>query len=463
MLDDQHTIVALATPEGRGGLAVVRLSGPDALPIARRVVGGGALDDPVESHRARLATVAWPRDERGPGGDHPGGGLDQVLLLPMIAPSSYTGEDTVEFSCHGGVMPSRLVVAALIAAGARPATAGEFTRRAFLNGRLGLADAEGVADLIAAEHAPGARAALNQLRGGLARRLASVEAPLRELLAQLEGAIEFGEEAGTVPDRRAVAATVDEALAAIDGLLDLVPAGRLLRDGVQVVLVGEPNAGKSSLFNALLGEDRVIVDATPGTTRDAVAEAADWEGLRVVLHDTAGLRTGGDRLEVKGMARTRDEAARADIVLALRPADATGPPPAVAAPAGAAVIEVVTKGDLVDAAARPAGTRGEDAPLTTSAVTGTGLAELRERVVTHARATGLEAASEAGIMLNQRHQGRLLAARDGLRAIREAGAVGDEVVASLLTAVLRDLDSISGRVFTERLLDDVFGRFCVGK
>ncbi len=463
MLDAHRTIVALATPEGRGGLAVVRLSGPDALPISRRVVRGGVLGDPVESHRARLATVVWPRGETDRKGDHPGGGLDQVLLLPMIAPSSYTGEDTVEFSCHGGVMPSRLVVAALIAAGARPATAGEFTRRAFLNGRLGLAAAEAVADLIAAEHAPGARAALNQLRGGLARRIASVEEPLRALLARLEGAIEFGEKTGPIPGPDAVAATVDEALAAIDGLLDLVPAGRLLRDGVQVVLVGEPNAGKSSLFNALLGEDRVIVDAAPGTTRDSVAAAVDWDGLRVVLHDTAGLRTGGDRLEVKGMARTRDEAACADVVLALRPADAAGPTPAVDAPEGAAVIEVATKGDLAvvdpEAGARTEGV----APLATSAVTGAGLDALRAQVVAHARQTGLEAASEAGIMLNQRHQGRLLAAQEGLHTIRQAGPAGDEVVASLLTAVLRDLGSISGRVFTEHLLGDVFGRFCVGK
>lgn len=450
-MTDGRTIVAVATAEGRGGLAVVRLSGPDAVAIAREVVAGPVLDHPVESHRARLATVRWPA---GSGAEDPRGDLDQVLVLPLLAPASYTGEDTVEFSCHGGAMPARLVVAACVAAGARPATAGEFTRRAFLNGRLSLDQAEAVADLIAADHAPAARAALAQLRGGLRRRIEGIERPLRELLADLEGTIEFGDEDGPARDPTAVAATLDASEAAVAALLDLAPAGRLLRDGVQVVLVGAPNAGKSSLFNALVGEERVIVDPSPGTTRDAVSAVVTWDGVRIVLHDTAGLRETTDAVEAKGMARTAAELAAADIVLWLRPVD---DPTAMPLPADAdalAVLTVATKTDLGDPA---------DADLATSSLTGEGIAALRAAIVATAHQAGLEAAGAAGVMLNQRHQAQLLAVREGLASVREALPAGDEVVASLLAAVLRDLGELSGRVFTERLLDDVFGRFCVGK
>jgi tRNA modification GTPase len=463
MLDDGRTIVAQATPTGRGGVAVVRLSGPDAVAIARRIVPGRALAEPVASHRARLATVV------APGNDADGGGraLDEVLVLPMLAPRSYTGEDTIEFSCHGGSMPARLVVDACLAAGARAATAGEFTRRAFLNGRLSLTEAEAVADLIASEHATGARAALSQLRGGLTRRLAIVEDPLRDLLAQLEGSLEFGEEAGMEPDRSEVAATLAAAAASIDDLLALVPAGRWLRDGVQVVLTGAPNAGKSSLFNALVGDDRVIVDETPGTTRDAVASVEEWEGVRVVLHDTAGVREHGDRIESKGMARTRERIANADVVLALVPADGSAARLPLEVPDSATVIEVVTKGDLAaaDAMGQDEDESSGTATMITSSVTGAGLDRLRDAVVSVARDARLEEAASAGIVLNQRHQARLIAVRDGLATLRGVvdDEAGDEVIASLLGAVLQDLGSVSGRVFTERLLGEVFHRFCVGK
>jgi tRNA modification GTPase len=246
----------------------------------------------------------------------------------------------------------------------------------------------------------------------------------------------------------------------VDELLDLVPAGRRLREGVQVVLVGAPNAGKSSLFNALLDQPRAIVDDAPGTTRDVVSEALELEGLLFVLHDTAGLHAAAVGVEAEGVRRARELLARADIVLAV---SSCAPEEAVAAtaaeppgtPAGSARLEVHSKSDLA------AGELGDG--LRTSATTGEGLEALRRALVEIALASGLQEAAARGVVLNQRHQDRLLACRASLDELLAARDAGDEVVASLLSAVLQELGAISGRVFTEQLLGDIFGRFCVGK
>ncbi|HOX26822.1 MAG TPA: tRNA uridine-5-carboxymethylaminomethyl(34) synthesis GTPase MnmE [Candidatus Krumholzibacteria bacterium] len=451
---ESGTVVAVATPEGEGGLAVVRLSGPEALAVARRLLSAGALADPVDSHRARLALVRWPA-RADTGGPEPGTPLDQALVLPMLAPASYTGEDTVEFFCHGGLMPARQIAAACRAAGARGALPGEFTRRAFLNGRLSLVQAEAVAELIAAEHAAGARAALAQLTGGLNRQLAAVEGPLRDLLARIEGALEFSEEDAVGPSREDVATTLRAARRQIDDLLDLAPAGRLLRDGVQVVLVGAPNVGKSSLFNALLGADRALVDPEAGTTRDVVTAPLELDGVLFVLHDTAGLRDRAVGVEAKGVARTRETVAGADLVLALRPVtDRAQPAPALGdAPAGCPVLPVWTKGDLDPAATG----------MVTSSRTGQGIEALRRALLDHARAGGVAAAVARGVILNQRHQDRLLACRETIDQLLEDPGAGDEVAATLLAATLQELGAITGRVFTEQLLGEIFSRFCVGK
>jgi tRNA modification GTPase len=456
---DQGTIVAVATPEGRGGLAVVRLSGPDALAVARRVAPDAGLDDPVDSHRARLATLHWPADADASGaGQAPGQALDQALVLPMLAPGTYTGEDVVEFFCHGGVMPARLVVAACRAAGAQAAGPGEFTRRAFLNGRLSLDQAEAVADLIDAEHAVGARASLAQLRGALDERLAGIEQPLRDLLARLEGSLEFAEHEDASPPIDEVRAALAAAAHAVDALLSLAPAGRRLREGVQVVLAGPPNAGKSSLFNALLDRDRALVDAAPGTTRDVVTDTLELDGLLFVIHDTAGLHDAAEGVEARGVTRAREVVAAADLLLRVSPL----PEPADAAPAAApdacVVIDVRTKSDLVDPAP------GGDA-IVTSSVTGYGIDELRGAMLDAARRDGLGEAAAAGVVLNQRHQDRLRSCRDHLARVAAAqdDGAGDEVIASLLAVALQDLGAISGRVFTEQMLGQVFNRFCVGK
>lgn len=448
MLQDGRTIVALVTPEGRGGLAVVRLSGGDALTIARQLTPAAALDEPLTSHLARLSFLRWP----GGSDDEL---LDQAVVLPMLAPSSFTGETTVEFHCHGGTMPARQVVAACLAAGARAAAPGEFTRRAFLNGRLSLTQAEAVADLIASEHVIGARAALAQLRGGMKSRLAELEVPLMRLLAELEGSLEFAEFDGVDPNPDTIRETLTSAVDQLDRLLDLAPAGRRLRDGVQVVLVGEPNAGKSSLFNALVAEDRAIVDDEPGTTRDTVSGALDLDGLRFILHDTAGIRGDVGVVEAKGIARTHACIEAADLVLRLHPVDSPGPPPPLDIPPEVCEIPVATKADLGDI------TNHEGMP--TSSVTGLGITALREAMLDAARDAALEEAAGAGVVLNQRHQDRLRVCRDGLAQCVSAADAGAEVVAGLLSAALQDLGNVSGRVLSEQALGEIFSRFCVGK
>lgn len=455
----QDTIVAIATPEGAGGLAVVRLSGVAAPAIAATLFRPARPGAALASHRARFGLLVSAAGEL----------LDEALVLPLLAPHSYTGEDTVEFHCHGGRMPARRVLDACVAAGARPAGPGEFTRRAFMNGRLSLDQAEAVADLIHAEDELTAAAALAQLRGGLRREVGAIEAPLRDLLADLEGSVEFGE-AGLASEVRQ-ARIVEElraACAGLDRLLALAPAARRLRDGVRVVLAGPPNSGKSSLFNALLGRERALVDPDPGTTRDVVSATLRQGGLTFVLYDTAGLRAGGGRVESRGMALARAAMAEADIVLWLR--DLSGLAPAAASGGAdeemelgvsARLLRVGTKSDL-------AGGRdgGEGGLIATSARSGAGLEELKGALLSAADAAGAREVARAGVLLNARHQHRLMEAREPLADLlekAEAGAVGEEVVAGLLGAVLARLGEISGRVFTEQVLGDIFARFCVGK
>ncbi len=450
------TIVARATPPAPSGLAVVRLSGPEALAVARRVfrpAGGGDL----APRRATLGTVRDPeRDET----------VDQVVAVAFPGPRSYTGEDSVEFTCHGGLLPARLVTAACLAAGARPAAPGEFTRRAFLNGRLSLDQAEAVADLIHAETRLAARGALAQLQGALRAKLEELAAPLRALAAELTGALEFDETDAVTVDRGQVACTLDAARETTERLLAAAEAGRRLRDGVQVVVVGPPNVGKSSLFNALLEEPRALVDAAPGTTRDSIEARLVHRDCLFVLHDTAGLRAGGERVERLGMERTRQLLAAADLALVL--VDLSGD----AGDSGAAWdglppdlprLVVGTKADRLDGAP-PKRWRG--APLlATSARTGQGLDALRAALLDAADAEGLRRTADMGILLNDRHTARLREARKHLAELAALAAAGapDEVLATLLAAVLARLDELTGRVWTERLLDDVFRRFCVGK
>lgn len=492
------TVVALCTPAGESGLAVVRLSGPRAVSICRAVFRCREFESDFCSHRAYHGLVIWPRGvtaaaEDSAGALLPAGGaaVDEVVVLPMLAPRSYTGEDTVEFFCHGGRVPARQVTRACLAAGAEPAGPGEFTRRAFLNGKLSLDQAEAVADLIHAEDELAAGAALQQIRGGLDRELATIEAPLHHLLADLEGGLEFAAEEEVSVGKQHLLQVLGSTLDRIDHLLAMAPAGRHLREGIRVVLIGPPNVGKSSLFNALLGRDRAIVDHEAGTTRDLVSATTVQGGYRFVLYDTAGLRPEGKRVERLGMNRTREALADADIVLDLCEAalseningyccdgspvtegdadennkqsnksidiDINGP---------ARTLSVWTKADLLPDSVREHRNDSSGPIILTSAHTGQGIEALWQHLVEISGHEEMQEVAGMGVFLNARHQYRLINARKGLGELRQLVAEqvpGEEVVASLLGTSLADLGEISGRVFTENLLDEIFSRFCIGK
>ncbi len=430
--EDRDTIAAVATPEGEGGLAVVRVSGPRALAVAAAVFRPRRPGAPWRTHRARLGLVVWPEAGRREGLS-PGDALDQALALPLLA------------------------------AGARPAGPGEFTRRAFLNGRLSLDQAEAVADLIHAEDELAARGSLAQLRGGLRREIDALEAPLLDLLARLEGALEFAEADDQAAfDREEAIARVRAGLAGVDRLLARAPAARRVREGVHVVLSGEPNSGKSALFNALLGEPRALVDPEPGTTRDVLTATLRHDGLSFVLHDTAGLREAAGRVEALGIARAREALAAAD--LELRVWDLTRPAPPPPAAGGGSWLLTASKADLVPAERKEEA--GRQGALVTSAVTGEGLPGLLAALAGAADADGLREAARVGTLVNERHQYSLMRFRECLADLLDAleqGAAGEEVAAGLLAAGLGELGEITGRIFTERLLGDVFARFCVGK
>ena len=442
------TIVALATPAGQGGLAVVRVSGPAAVDVARALLP----DDPrlvaVRSHRAFLAE---PRDPRE------GEVLDQALILPMLGPDSYTGEDVVEFHCHGGAWPSRGVIDACLAAGARPAGPGEFSRRAFVNGRLGLDQAEAVADLIGAETRLAARGSLRRLRGVLGEEIAGLERPLMALLADLEGGLEFGEtESLDVPLER-VASEIDAARARVDGLLGHAASGRRIRDGVQVVLAGAPNAGKSTLFNALLGEARALTDPEPGTTRDVITARYEHDGVLYVLHDTAGLREDAERVEARGAELARAAMGDADAILHVFDMSEPRPDPITA---DVPVLRVGAKADLCTEPPPD-----KDDILITSGARGLGIDELRKALHEAVHAERLEQTAAMGLVLNRRHAARLEDLCDALDHLRHVidESPQQEVVCTLLQSALGELGEITGRVFSEVLLDEVFSRFCVGK
>ena len=447
MLSDP--IVALATPPGRGALALVRLSGTGVLTLAARVLDPWQPDPPRTVHRVTVR--------------HPGSGeaIDAAMAVCFPAPHSYTGEDTVEITTHGGLVAPAEVVAACVAAGARVAEPGEFTRRAVANGKMDLLQAEATLDLIDAGTAAQRRAALRQLDRGLSTRLAVLRAELLQLEALIAYDIDFPEEDdGPVTGPRVEAAwrTVRDRL---EALRRTAPEGERLRAGALCVIAGRPNAGKSSLFNALLGLERAIVTEIPGTTRDAIEAAAVIEGLPFRLVDTAGLRDSDDRVERLGIEVSRRYLAGADLVLFCEDDDGPGAARARAAflaECRSPVVHARTKADLggVSAAA-------DVVPV--SAVTGAGLDTLKRRLA--GAAFGRLLAGEDGEPLVTRERHRLaldqaLAEVDAFHAARAAG-VDAAAAATHLQAAAGALDALIGAVTPDDVLDRVFAAFCVGK
>jgi tRNA modification GTPase len=454
-LDD--TIASLATPPGAGALAVIRVSGPEALIVGARVFRG---ERELTSLSGFQGAHGWIVDAGGP--------VDEVVLWVYRAPRSYSGEDMLELSCHGGSISASRVLEALWGAGARPAEPGEFTRRAFLHGRIDLAQAEAVADVIAARGRRAHEQALAQLEGGLSRRVRELAGAIRDVLMAIEAHLDFGEDVPEVPDASALAFRLSAAESELSRLASSYLPSRRVREGFVIALVGKPNVGKSSLLNVLAGRDRALVHDSPGTTRDVVDVVVEWSGIPVRLVDTAGLRgADADAVERAGMERTRLEAGAADAVLWV--VDVSGGVFEREEDLGVAsgldlsrVVLVLNKCDL--------GRAGEPwwannysllRRFIVSALTGDGVSELQlalEKLVS----SGVE---ESAWVSNERHARQLVSAGEDLvraRGILETSG-NLELCAADLGRALTALALITGDEVGDDLLDAIFSRFCIGK
>lgn len=446
------TIAALATPAGTAALALLRISGPDTERIAAELAGGAA---PLPRRVRHL-------DYRSCGGEV----LDDVLLTFFRAPHSYTGEDSLELSCHGNPFIAQKILEDLVARGCRPAGPGEFTQRAFLNGRMDLSQAEAVMDLISARSERALVAANQQLRGALGRRMNALVDALLGVLARIEAYIDFPEEDLPAEDRGIVARELARLATETERLLATSHYGELLRDGIRTVIIGAPNVGKSSLLNRLVGHERALVSPEPGTTRDFIEEriVIGPHCLRIV--DTAGLNPSPAPLEKLGMAKTLERAADADLFLIV--CDATAAAPALPDDVLARVrpdntVVVLNKTDLVPSPTVPPW--AATLPVVPiSALTGAGFEALTDAVIRRADAFQVDVGEDA-VAVSVRHATALQEARTALAAAQEKLAANEaiELLASDLRAVLAAYSEITGKVDNERMLDQLFATFCIGK
>lgn len=441
-MHSSETIAAIATPPGSGAIAVIRMSGPQAAEVLQACTG--KITEP------RRATLAYVRDAQARV-------IDEVVVTRFVGPASYTGEDVVELSCHGGMLVTRRVLERLLQCGARPAEAGEFTRRAFENGRMDLTRAEAVMDVINAGSDLALRAAQNQLHGAIFRKVEAAVDRLISVAAHVEAYIDFPEEDIAPDTTQELVAAVDGVAAELRALLATADEGRLLREGVRTAIIGAPNVGKSSLLNMLLGYERAIVSDTAGTTRDTIEESVSLGGLRLRLIDTAGLHESADAIECAGMERSRRAGAEADLILEV--ADATLPPARANLPETAAKhMLLLNKCDLAE---HPGW--GDVPALRISCHTGQGHEQLAEAITELFLHRSGELDSLAAI--NTRHRYALQQALEYLSAAREGltSGISPELMDIDLRAALDALGAISGRVDTEDILTRVFATFCLGK
>jgi tRNA modification GTPase len=446
------TIVALSTPRGRGALAVIRLSGPDAIAIAKHM----GLHE-VEDRRATLTTLVRPRDDEK---------LDQVLLTCFCAPHSLTGEDVVEISCHGSPAVIRNIIDSTLELGAVLAGPGQFTLRALANGKINLAQAEAIRDLIAAQTDAAVQQASRQLNGELSNALAPLKEKLVEVIVVLESALEFVED--DLPAFRAqeIESELIGVSTGVEKLARTYAAGRLLQEGIKVAIAGRPNVGKSSLFNGLVERERAIVTDIPGTTRDTLSEAIDLGGIPVILTDTAGVRETTDGIETLGIERTRRAMADSDLVLVvLDGSTELGPSDhdLLNLTAHARRLIVKNKSDLPEFDATSTSCIAELEPINVSARTGEGLETLRSAILASLNNNGID---EGGLLItNARHYDLLCNAQRELDQARAALQVrhSEEVVLAPLHNALRFMGQITGETTTEDILSEIFATFCIGK
>lgn len=458
----RDTIVAGATPVGRSAIAVVRLSGAEAVPIAQSFLRGPRQLESLDAWRlARFAAVDPSDDEA----------IDDVLAVRMTAPRSYTGEHVVEIHCHGSPVLVDSILRLAVLAGARLAEPGEFTRRAVLNGRMDLVQAEAVAELIEAPALRSTKAAWRRLAGDLSEELAGLRGAAIDALALLETYIDFSDEDLPDEDLGEIVAGLGGVREKIAAILTGFAASRRVRDGHRVVIVGKPNVGKSSILNSLAGFDRAVVTDEPGTTRDAVAEIFDLDGVAVTIVDTAGLRLGVTRAEEVAIDRSRRELVDADVVVRVfdssRPLDAEDEAILGADTAGRPVIDVLNKSDLGDAL-RPEDRRRIEASggrgVRNSAVTAGGCAELKAVLRAVVASDDVDASPGANLG-RERHRAALeradAALCRGLALISSADQT--EVAAAEVREALKHLATVTESLDDDNVLDVIFSRFCIGK
>lgn len=454
------TIVAIATPPGSGAIAVIRLSGPAALVVADRAFKG----------RTSLAGVPGSTVHHGFIVNGAGERVDEVLATVFRAPHSYTGEDLVEVGCHGGRDVSSRVLVALVEAGGRNAGPGEFTRRAFLNGKMDLSQAEAVMGLIAAESRAAGRVSLAQLEGRLGRRVSELRRSLLDLCALLELELDFVEEGLTLLARPEIELRLKATAGEIECMSATYSSGRLLRDGAGVVLLGRPNAGKSSLFNALLREARAIVTPHPGTTRDLLEESLVLRGIPIRLHDTAGLRDSQEPAEMEGVRRGISAATGADIlIVVIDPEDVPELNEITSLRGritpGQKVIWAINKQDKWKTGAGPIFTGAQEGEqiVPISALTGAGLHDLEEALISSV-STG-EIPIESITITSERH---FKALKDSLRCLDSAleahqGGLSNEFISVDVKEAADLLAEITGEITSDEVLNSIFERFCIGK
>ena len=485
-LDD--TIVAIATPPGRGGIGVVRLAGPDARSIAvpmlrlrhdlepGRAVFGELIEPPKEVKTPALSRRnteirAWHPTELRSGADEASaptqsGRIDEVVVTYFAKPHSYTTDDVIEISAHGSPVVLRHIVELCVASGARLAEPGEFTMRAFLNGRIDLTQAEAVRDLIESQTLYQAKVAAQQLDGALSRRLQPIKQKLVELIALLEAGIDFADDDVAVLSGDAILDHIFCVHKPLWMLSSSFGYGKIVHEGLTLAIVGRPNVGKSSLFNRLVERERAIVTASPGTTRDLVTETVAIGGIPVKLVDTAGIRKAIDEAESIGIQKSMEALADADLVLLVhdgsQPWTAEDKELLHKAPDNRLVV-IENKIDLAPAKSRPE-TVDDFTTVCTSAVTGEGIDELRKAIL-HEIGGEARTGSEPGFLTNIRHQQLVQESLNALDAARNAvyGKVPHEMLLLDLYNALRPLDAITGATTTDDILNLIFSTFCIGK
>jgi tRNA modification GTPase len=455
-LDD--TIAAIATPLGEGGLAVVRISGAETFAVADKIFQPSGKSS-LKPSTAPTHTIQYGKIIRH------GETVDEVLLAVLRAPRTFTRENTVEISCHGGILPAKLVLDTILENGARLAESGEFTKRAFLNGRLDLAQAEAVADLIHSRTELALTAANEQLAGKLSQRINQLRDEMMKMLAHIEAHIDFPDEDISPDTKDQLLKRLEDGVKFMDELLRTANEGQILRRGIRAAIVGRPNAGKSSLLNQLLGHDRAIVSHIAGTTRDTIEETANIRGLPVVFIDTAGLREGRDEIEVEGIRRSRESLAKAELILHVL--DASEPLTSaddnyLAEFAAKKRILIRNKTDLPVKLNLP---EKVSAPaVDVCCLSGQGMEALKDAIKNLVWAGKIEAGM-LQVMINSRHQEALGRAREATLRTIEALCAGLslELVALDLHIAANAVGEIVGKTTTEDLLDSIFSQFCIGK